>query len=416
LTSTALLRSGHPREAKEFVEWFAAHQYADGKVPCCVDARGADPVPEHDSHGELIYAAAEVVRFTGDHEFAARLWPHVARAAAYLDSLRHQRLGAAWNAPAQREFRGLLPPSISHEGYSAKPMHSYWDDLFALRGFTDAAWLAGLLGHAAERRRWSAVRDSFARDLNASIVAAMKRHSIDYLPGCADLGDFDATSTTIALDPVEAGAAVPEAALRRTFERYWDFFRARRDSAQTWDAFTPYEMRNIGAFVRLGWRDRAQELLVFFMRYRRPPGWKQWAEVVGREERHPRFIGDMPHTWVGSDFVRSALDLFAYERGTDSTLVIGAGVPLHWTTESPGVAVRGLWTSRGPLAYTMRSGMQSTTVSIEAGITVPHGGILALPPVPGGARRATIDGRPVPLTREGGVIVRRLPATVVIEE
>jgi len=28
------------------------------------------------------------------------------------------------------------------EGYSAKPMHSYWDDFFALRGFKDAAFIA----------------------------------------------------------------------------------------------------------------------------------------------------------------------------------------------------------------------------------------------------------------------------------
>jgi hypothetical protein len=31
-------------------------------------------------------------------------------------------------APGRKLFYGLLPASISHEGYSAKPMHSHWDN------------------------------------------------------------------------------------------------------------------------------------------------------------------------------------------------------------------------------------------------------------------------------------------------
>ena len=69
LTSSALARLGHVEEAKAFVRWFAPYQYPDGKVPCCVDWRGADPVPEHDSHGELIFAVAEVWRYTKDRAF-----------------------------------------------------------------------------------------------------------------------------------------------------------------------------------------------------------------------------------------------------------------------------------------------------------------------------------------------------------
>ena len=34
----------------------------DGTIPCCVDARGADPTPEHDSDGEFVYAIAEYYR------------------------------------------------------------------------------------------------------------------------------------------------------------------------------------------------------------------------------------------------------------------------------------------------------------------------------------------------------------------
>src|SRR5262249_15112857 len=159
--------------------------------------------------------------------------------------------------------------------------------------------------------------------------AAMKRHGIDYIPGCADLGDFDATSTTIFFDPTGAAGLVPREAIQCTFERYWQFFRERERTGK-WDAYTPYEIRNIGAVVRLGWRDRADSLLQFFLDGQRPSGWRQWPEVVWHDLRKPHFLGDLPHAWVGSDYVRSALDVFAFVREEDESIVIGAGIPRRW--------------------------------------------------------------------------------------
>ena len=97
------------------------------------------------------------------------------------------------------------------------------------------------------------------------------------MPGCADLGDFDATSTTMALSPVQAAELAPPGAIEATFERYWKFFNDRRDGREKWEAFTPYEIRNVGAFIRLGWRDRAEVLTDWFMSQRSPAGWAQWA-------------------------------------------------------------------------------------------------------------------------------------------
>jgi hypothetical protein len=408
LTSSALLRLGHPEAARAFIEWYAPHQYPSGKIPCVVDTRGPDPVPEHDSSGEFIFLVAEYYRYTGDRALAERMWPRVQRAAAYLDSLRQERRTPQYEAADQRMFFGLLPPSISHEGYSAKPMHSYWDDFFALRGFADAAFLAGELGRAADQTRLEAVRSEFERELGASIAAAMHHHGIDYIPGCADLGDFDATSTTIALSPVGAEAALPPQALRRTFEKYYEFFRARRDG-EPWEAFTPYEVRTIGTCVRLGWRERAGELLDWFLSQQRPAGWRQWPEVVWRDSRAPHFLGDLPHTWVGSDYVRSVLDMLAYERG--DTLVVGAGVPAPWM-EGPGLEVRDLCTSLGRLSYTMRALDTGVDVNIEAGLRVPPGGIVIRPPLPGPVRAVTLDGSPTRPEAGGSIVVRRLPATL----
>jgi hypothetical protein len=393
LTSSALLHAGMAQPVEEFLLWYADHQYADGKVPCCVDKRGSDPVPENDSHGEFVYLAAEYLRLTGDRATVERVYPHVRAAVAYMDTLRAQRLTPEWRTPANAAFYGLLPPSISHEGYSAKPMHSYWDDLFALRGYKDGVWLAEQLGQKTDARWMAKSRDEFAKDFSKAAVAAMKVHRIDYIPGCSDLGDFDATSTTIALNPVQAGSVLPESALVRTFERYWAFFVRRRDGAEKWDAFTPYEMRNIGAFVRLGWRDRANELLDWFMQFRRPTGWRQWAEVVDHDYRHARFIGDMPHTWVGTDFVRSVQDMLAYERESDSALVLCAGVPETWLQDG-GVEVKGLQTRWGTVAYTLKRKGDVLRLTLDSSaLRVPPGGIEVAAPIPPRSSSAWI-GRP----------------------
>lgn len=414
LESAALLRLGHPAAAREFLEWFAPFQYPNGKVPCCVDQRGADPVPENDSHGELIFAIMDYYRYTHDRAFLERMWPHIGRAVAYMDSLRRSRMGPAYEPGADSAaFRGLLPQSISHEGYSAKPQHSYWDDLFALRGFKDAADAATVLGRTADARRIGATRDEFARDLASSIRLAMAAHRIDYIPGSVELGDFDATSTTIALDPVNARSILPDAALRATFERFWREVRARRDSTG-WEAYTPYELRAVGALVRLGWRDRALALLDDYLLDQRPAAWNEWAEVVTRDPRQPRFIGDMPHTWVGSDFIRSTLDLFAYDRESDSALVIGAGVPAAWVTESPGVVIHDLPTPHGSLDLSMGGDSDRVVVRLGGALTVPPGGIVVRSPLDRPIRSVLVNGAPVAGTNPESVVVRQVPAVVVV--
>ena len=296
-------------------------------MPCCVDARGADPVPENDSDGEFIHLAARAPALTRPMPpGSARFWPNVRAAAGHIEALRD-----ACRQPMRRYLYGLLPPSISHEGYSARAAYSYWDDFWALAGLGGC----GLAGGRARRGRGRAdararARTNFAPTSSPRSSAARRRHRIAFIPGAADLGDFDATSTTVALSPAGLQRRLPPAALAATFERYWTEFVARRDGRRAWDAYTPYEWRNVGAFVRLGWRGRANALFDYFMADRRPAGWNQWAEVVGRKPREARFIGDMPHAWVASDYINALLDMLAYERAADRALVIAAGVPDAW--------------------------------------------------------------------------------------
>jgi len=405
----ALLRTGRADVARDFVTWYAPFQFASGKVPCCVDDRGSDPVPENDSQGEFIHAVAELYRYTGDRALLASLWPHVEAAARYMDTLRASERTEA-NRARNPAFFGMMPASISHEGYSAKPMHSYWDDVWSLRGYRDAVQIAQWLGRDADAKWLAASRDQFDADLRASILAATGQAGLDVLPGSAELGDFDPTSSTIALAPGDEQGRLPDALLRNTFERYWREFAARRDGTRAWKDFTPYELRTIGSFVRLGWRDRPTQALDFFFAHQQPPAWNQWAEVVSRTPRTPFFLGDLPHAWVESDYVRSVLDLFAYERTQDQAFVLAAGIPRAWMG-GKGVAIDGLRTPYGTLAYTLRSRGDTLELRVPAGLQLPPGGLVFPWAGEGVPSRIRLNGKPATL-ENGELRIHALPARV----
>jgi hypothetical protein len=419
LTSTALLQLGLNDEVKAFADWYARFQFPNGKVPCVVDELGADPTDEHDSHGQLIYLIMQVYRFTRDEAWLRGHWDTVRRTVGFIKELRASRQTPEFRdgPPAKRVFYGLVPESISHEGYSAQPMHSYWDNFFVLRGLKDAVEMARVLSEKEAEAAFAAERDDCACDLYASIELAMKNTGADFIPGCAELGDFDATSTTIALTPVEEIGRLPGSALQRTFDRYFERFEARRDGRMEWLDFTPYENRVIGTFVQLGHKDRAHAALDYFMAQRRPAAWNHWAEVVFRDPRLPRMIGDMPHTWCGSDFMRSVRMMFVHERESDQTLVVAPGLSDAWVMDPAGIEVVSLPTYYGNLSYTVKStrdpagAVESVAVAIADGLRMPPGGFVLASPLSRPIRAVSGDGC---LTDKNEIRIDTLPAKLSI--
>jgi hypothetical protein len=399
LTGAALAEWGFAEEARAFLRWYAPHQHADGRVPCAVDRRGVDATVEHDSHGQLAWAVVEVFRLGGERAFLEALWPRVAKAAEAILALREPD-------------GGLLPPSISHEGYAGHPVHSYWDDFFALAGLAAAADAAGALGDTPAERRFRVQGEAMRRDVTASLARTMARHGLDVLPGSAELGDFDPTSSAIAFDPCGAAALLPPGAAERSFERWWQEREARRRGETRSDRHSPYELRNAAALLALGWKARALALLEQGVEDQRPPGWRQWPEVVHEDPRAPRFLGDLPHGWIASTFLRSARRLFAYERAEDGALVLAAGVPEAWLA-APGVRLRGLPTHYGPLDLALvASGDGGARVTL-AGVR-PPGGIVLISPLARPLREAIADGRPVPLREPDRVHLRDVPGELLL--
>ncbi|MBC8109177.1 MAG: coagulation factor 5/8 type domain-containing protein, partial [Anaerolineae bacterium] len=421
MTSAAMLEFGHDHLVKRFIDWYAPFQFDSGKVPCVVDRRGADPTAENDSHGQLIWLIANAHRFTGDVEIVHRQFPRVKKAVEYIESLRAQRLTDEFgpNGKPRQEpnkppvpalaFRGLVPESISHEGYSAKPMHSFWDQFYILRGLNDAAYLAKVEGDKELAQRWQKLADDFRTSLIESLRIAHKAHGIDYLPGCVELGDFDSASSTILLWPVDEASKFPKRWIDATFERYWNEFTRRRDSS-TWEAYTPYELRHVGAFVRMGQKDRAWQMLDWFFAHQRPLGWRHWAEVVWRERSTPRMIGDMPHTWCGSDFLNAARAMFVYE--DQQKLILFSGIPDAWATDPAGVSFEGLRTEFGAISASITSSAPDKLVVRIEGKANPKDGFDLCSPLSKPVKSVRIDGREAAVADGNRVHVDTIPTTI----
>jgi hypothetical protein len=367
-----LLRYGYTNEAIEYLDYFSKYQFENGKIPCCVDFRGSDPVPENDSQGEYIHLVKLVYDYTKDPEIPKKYWKNVKAAYDYMNS---QRLSERTDNKIGTDTYGLLPPSISHEGYSDKPAYSHWDNFWALRGYEDAQSIAFAVEEYDQNSEIYYAKMQFAEDIKNSIAATQKRYGFKYITGAADRGDFDATSTTIAL-LLGVDKHFPREWFYATFDKYWENFTKRRDIDKEWKDYTPYEWRVVSAFSHLGQRDRAEAASNFFMNDRHPHEWNAFAEVVGREMRTPRFLGDLPHGWVASDFIRAATDRIVYEDANTLAIMIGAGLNPEWLV-GDGIKVGGLITPQGKVSIAAKGDNKKIELNLNlSGSEFPIGGFI----------------------------------------
>jgi len=284
-----------------------------------------------------------------------------------------------------------------------------------MKGLKDAVEIQKILGEKESYERIKKVCDTFKENLYNSLQLAMKTRKINYLTSCVELGDFDATSTTIALTPCNELKNLPKPQVYNTFDKYYEFFKNRRDGKIDWINYTPYENRLIGSFIILDQPERAHELIEFFLNDQRPHGWYQWAEVVWKDYRIPRYIGDMPHTWVGSDFINAIRAMFVYENEYDQSLVIAAALYQDWIDSPGGMSVENLPTYYGEISYSIKKDKDKYVFSIFGDVKLPSNGIKIknfngskLP------AKVTINGEEIKDYTGKEISVKEFPAEVMI--
>lgn len=383
----ALLYAGLIDEAKRYVLWYAERIYPNGMVPPILNPdgsvnRGYGSDIEFDAQGQFVAIATEVYRFSRDRGFLASIFEPVQRAIRFIEELCART--QAIHGPESR-FYGLVAPSISHEGYN-KPTYSYWDDLFALGAFREGAYLAAEIGASDIAADIDAKGRDFAAHLARSMRMTATAMGRGLVPASADREDVDPTSTAIAFEPCRVADVLPGDLLQATYDQYC----AHLDIIAAPDfqgGFTPYEIRNLNALIALERREDAFRLLNDALTWRRPAGWRHWAEVVWGNPRVADYIGDMPHTWIGAEFATAIRRMLVREDG--HTLELFRAVPEAWWAAA-GIRLRALPTVFGWLDLEARREAGRVTVAMTLTGPVPERMLLRYP----GARRASAEGQP----------------------
>jgi hypothetical protein len=275
--------------------------------------------------------------------------------------------------------------------------------------------MAAVLDDPAEGTRIATLRDDFAATLYASIRSTIAARQLAYVPGSVEWADFDPTATANAISMLDESANLPRDAMDSMFDEYFKGFRQKHAGEIDWVNYTAYEIRIIGALVRLGQRQRANELLDFFLSDRRPLAWNQWPEISWRDPSSPGHLGDLPHTWIGAEYVLSLLTMFAFERESDQSLVIAAGLPSEWIDAEGGVRVRALPTWYGTLSYTLGRRSQELHLEIGGALRMPPGNIVIRPPTDEPLREVVVNGKPTRNFTATEAVVDELPARVVLK-
>jgi hypothetical protein len=278
-----------------------------------------------------------------------------------------------------------------------------------LRGFKDGLYLAQLMNDSENAVWIEAEIEDFRKDLYASINEVIKINNINYIPGCVEFGDFDATSTAIAVMACGEENYLPQPYLDNTFNRYFnDFSRRLKPGGES--TFTPYEVRSADAFIRMGDRQRALIMLRYFTEDSvRPYAWNHMAEVVHAKKRAPSYIGDMPHTWVGSGYVSAVRTIFAYE--LEGQLILAAGVDPQWFEE--GVVVKDLPTLYGDISYSIAKKDNVITIELKGQAEPPQGFIIPLPEELKD-KAVSCNGQTLNIYN-GNIVFNDLPSTIILE-
>ena len=367
MTSEALLRAGISAPVVEYARAYSRMVRSDGWVPFII-FEGGGPAGfnpdldkgeghEFDSQGEYVYLIGRLVSFCGTNAVSSSAVENVVRAVRFIEKLRRLRMeGKYRNQPDLAAYFGILPASNSHEGYYPA-RHSYWDDFWAIRGIGDAIRLCRRFGRLPEAEEFEKLRRDLMDSVRRSLREVIRRAGISYVPGCVELADNDPTSTAIAVN-LGVEESVPQNALRASFVGYFASLRPFLQGKQR-RTYTPYEIRNVEALVRLGMREEALEVLRYLVSDAVfPPTWNHMAEVVHARRRAPSYIGDMPHTWVGSGYINAVFSLFAYEKA--DRIILCAGIDPDWVEKNPqGIAFSGLRTAFGKVSgeITCRDGI-----------------------------------------------------------
>ncbi len=418
MISAALLKTGNYKTVKDFINWYAHFITPEGMVP--PSFRSDDPLNagpgagiEWDGQGAFVFLVAEYYRFTHNRQFLLEHYNEIISALKFLVKLRNITLKDDYmsDEPFRERFYGILPKSFSHEGYYPE-MHSYWDDFWALKGWKDGIKIAEILDKK-EDVKWMKKQEKLLRDsLYKSIYLTMEYKKINYIPGCAEKGDFDPASTSIAITICNELENLPKSQVKYTFKKYYKELKERFKPGWV-GVFSPYEIRAVQAFLYMNEKEKALKLFNFLLKFQRPLKWHHFAEVAVSDSRLAQYIGDMPHTWVGAGYINAFRSFFVYEK--NESLIIGAGIDKKWLDRKSGIYVKNLPTYFGKISYKIKKIKDGLSVNISGTAAPENGFIFELPFPKKVIRKVLINNKKWMHFTEKRIFFQKLPAKIIIK-
>lgn len=416
LISAALLRTSYPEVTKKYVGWISQAQLPNGDIPCIVEAKTGKLTDyardwlEYDATGEYVFAVTDYYNFTKDAEFVKEIFPRVEKALRFLEGLRAQMLEEKYKGTSSY---GILPKSHSHEGYLGNPQQSLWDDFWGLKGWKDGQLLARVAGREDLIPWMEKEEKNFRKCLLEDIKLVQSQKGLKYIPASIGLAEIDAISVAISFFPTGEYQYLDKDRVYYTMNRYWnDEFRKRIDKGIV-STYIPYEMRAINAFLMFDEREKALEMLRYFLKDLRPIEWNHWAEVVPANPLAAVYVGDMPHSWIGAIYINALRNMFAREE--NNALILGSGLDEKWLEGKKGISVRNLPTYFGEINYSVKRQGNFLEINVS-GDTIPDKGfIFKSPLLLKKIAEVKINGNPWNEFSENEISFKTLPVEIIVK-
>ena len=331
----AMERAGFAAENQATLEALVLTQRDDGSFPAITDATVARSVDEWDAQGEAIAALVAHYRFGHDTAWLARIYPSVASAARFLDALRGRTL------TEDPETQSLLPANMSAEDLGSAAWHHYWDDLWAIAGYREAAFAASETGQTADAVDFAARADDLQRSVLQSVSLVQARTGTAFVPNGPEdvVSSAMARGATPALWPIRSlQGAESLNLLNDSFRTYFRLWLAPQGGGYSHYLGTLWPYGGLGiahAALRLGMLESTWQVLDWTMAHQTLPGTYAWGEAI-----NPRTggleLGDMPHSWAAAELISLLRDLVVSEQ--DGVLLVNPGTPESWL--DPGKHIR----------------------------------------------------------------------------
>jgi hypothetical protein len=318
-------------------------------------------------NGMAAFAIIRHARLTQDQEWLRSKWDTIRGCVRRIQSLRQETLKTP-EAPNA----GLLPGGAFCDGgvfNNGRPFGDYSNSAWCLSGLKWAYEAAEWIGETSDAREWKAeyedFRETFRRAGENDLQDDGKGNR--YLPVVQGNGDHHAPprgqwafchsvypgGIYAQGDPIAKGtldmlrAALVEGVVLDTGWMdggLWPYFSSFFAHALQWQ----------------GHGHEVPQLLYDFANHSCPT-------LVWREEQKPQGqgyeeVGDMPHNWASTEFLRMIVHMLQLDRGDELHLL--EGLPTQWVAPGMKTQLRGVRTPFGPIDLTVEGREGSVQVHL----------------------------------------------------